>query len=474
MSTRGMELLSGQSSLRVKASTERNRSIPSLAMPSPLALMDGSSSLLHAKEGMAPRRFPRGLQKWPPMKIPIIIALVLLWGLPARAADIAAASCSQTDVQAAINSAANGDIVLVPGPCTVAWGSTVTIPSTAGITVKASGTVTLSQDGFQLNQGNFTSRITGFLFTNQANCGTGTPIQVSIGAAPFRIDHNAFTTAASTAVLVCVSGIGPGLIDHNAFTAGGASEIIHLLGGANAFSIDVVPGGSNMTFIEDNTFTNNTGTIAAAEEAYNGAQFVFRHNTLTFAHNDIHNGGNSGRWAEIYGNTYNLHVNQANFLYFRGGSGLYWGNSVGIDASGSPGTTFGPACPSSDNCAGPWPGTNQIGRGINQLYSPVYVWGNSSKITADIAKSNGNSLVAVGTAPTDAANCSLHPGNVCDVVSTAAQPATLLRCEKATDGGTATSCPTSYNYVPYPYPHPLQGGSVPPPAAPTGLAAAVH
>jgi len=116
-------------------------------------------------------RSPWWERKWSPMKVHIIIAFALFWCLPAQASTIKAASCSQSDVQTAINSASTGDIVIVPGPCTAAWSSTVTIPSTKGITVQASGVVTVTQDGFQLNQNaSTTSRITGFTFTNNVNC----------------------------------------------------------------------------------------------------------------------------------------------------------------------------------------------------------------------------------------------------------------------------------------------------------------
>src|SRR4029077_1554875 len=166
-----------------------------------------------------PIRSPWWVRKWSPMKVHVIIALALFWCLPAHASTIKAASCSQSDVQTAINSASTGDIVIVPGPCTAAWSSTVAIPNTVGLTVQASGTVTVTQDGFQLNQGRNTSRITGFIFTNNVNCATGTPIQTSGSPsnAAFRIDHNTFTNPANVGIMICTSGNGPGLIDHNSF-----------------------------------------------------------------------------------------------------------------------------------------------------------------------------------------------------------------------------------------------------------------
>ncbi len=417
-------------------------------------------------------RSPWWERKWSPMKVHIIIAFALFWCLPAQASTIKAASCSQSDVQTAINSASTGDIVIVPGPCTAAWSSTVTIPSTKGITVQASGVVTVTQDGFQLNQNaSTTSRITGFTFTNNVNCGTGTPIQTSgsPSSATFRIDHNTFTNLANISIMICTSGNGPGLIDHNAFTAGCASEIIHNLGGGG-WSDDVVPGSLNMLFIEDNTFTNaGGGCVVQAEEGYTNSRGVFRHNTLFGVANDVHGGTNGGRWWEFYENIYNLGNlgSLPNFIQFRGGSGLYYNNhNVSVSST----TQLGPDCPSSDVCSGSWLVQYQMGAGINgNTRSPAYAWGNDSGMAPSLGPSTVGFVIG-GTAPVDATNCSGHPGNVCDYIVASSKPTTLLRCQTAAD--VAAGCPVSYTYTAATYPHPLQNPSSI--AAPTGLALVIN
>jgi len=417
-------------------------------------------------------RSPWWERKWSPMKVHIIIAFALFWCLPAQASTIKAASCSQSDVQTAINSASTGDIVIVPGPCTAAWSSTVTIPSTKGITVQASGAVTVTQDGFQLNQNaSTTSRITGFTFTNNVNCGTGTPIQTSgsPSSATFRIDHNTFTNLANISIMICTSGNGPGLIDHNAFTAGCASEIIHNLGGGD-WSDDVVPGSLNMLFIEDNTFTNaGGGCVVQAEEGYTNSRGVFRHNTLFGVANDVHGGTNGGRWWEFYENIYNLGNlgSLPNFIQFRGGSGLYYNNhKVSVSST----TQLGPDCPSSDVCSGSWLVQYQMGAGINgNTRSPAYAWGNDSGMAPSLGPSTVGFVIG-GTAPVDATNCSGHPGNVCDYIVASSKPTTLLRCQTAAD--VAAGCPVSYTYTAATYPHPLQNPSSI--AAPTGLALVIN
>ena len=59
---------------------------------------------------------------------------------------VAAASCSQTNVQSAINSAPDGATVLVPsGSCN--WSGTVNLPMTKGVSVVCQGTCTISGSG---------------------------------------------------------------------------------------------------------------------------------------------------------------------------------------------------------------------------------------------------------------------------------------------------------------------------------------
>src|SRR5882724_11964137 len=131
MSVQGTELDSGQKLRRGKLVVGRNRGLQSLEI-----------------------RSSWGARKWSRMKIHIIVALALFWSSPAHANTIAAASCSQTDVQNAVNSASTGDTVQVPGPCTAAWSSQVSIPNTKGITVIGGigGTTILTNIGFSLSQ----------------------------------------------------------------------------------------------------------------------------------------------------------------------------------------------------------------------------------------------------------------------------------------------------------------------------------
>jgi hypothetical protein len=399
----------------------------------------------------------------------IAVVILLLWAPASHAATITAASCSQTDVQNAVNSTASGDTVRTPGPCTSSWGSRVSLPSSKGITVDGGGNTTLTMYGFTINQNSSAStRVTGFTFTNGVPAANDYAIVVngSPSSAAGRIDHNSFPATTSNNTFINISGNGPFLIDHNTFSSSGApNEMIHNVGmgssDASGWADNVVPGSAAMVFIEDNTFTYNpSGSPAyyygsSAVQSYYGARTVFRHNTLNMMQIDFH--GTAGmigaRWAEVYENTFNTGVpnaSQSNYIVIRGGSGVIFNNHhTGVNCG--------------DNSCGnislyeedppPYPATYQPGRGLNQAYSPIYIWGNDSTMPAG---GDGNLVL---------------PNRDFFVSST--QPSSMIRCEAAADGGSSggTTCPTTFSYTPYTYPHPLQGTGTAPsaPSAPTNL-----
>jgi hypothetical protein len=385
----------------------------------------------------------------------LVIALVLWWA-PSYAATINAASCSQTDVQNAVNTAASGDTVRTPGPCTSSWGSRVNLPSTKGVTVDGGGNTTLTNYGFTINQNaSVSTRVTGFTFTNGVPAANDYAFVVhgSPSSATGRIDHNNFPANTANNTFITLYDNGPFLIDHNTFSSSGApNEIIHNMGtGTSGWTDDVVPGGPTMVFVEDNTFTFNASGNpayyygASAVQSYNGARTVFRHNVLNMMQIDFH--GTAGmvgaRWAEVYENTFNTGVPnaaQSSYIVIRGGSGVVWNNHhTGVDCG--------------DNSCGNislyeedsgYPATYQPGRGLNQKYSPIYIWNNDS------------------TMPVQGDGSMVLPNRDFFVSST--QPSSMLRCETAADGGSSSSCSTTYSYTPYPYPHPLQGGGSAPSA----------
>jgi hypothetical protein len=376
-----------------------------------------------------------------------------------QAATINAASCSQADVQNAINSAHSGDTVTVSGgSCT--WSSGVATSSSVAITLDGGGKTTISGT-FTLNpNASAETRVTGFNFT--ANNGVVTAGSTSTSA--FRVDHNTFTGGGT---MLQASGNAPGLIDNNKFTGNAAAEMIHNTGlgasDAAGWSDSVTPGSANMLFIEDNTFTfNASGNPAyfygsSAIQSYYGARTVFRHNTLNNCQVDQH--GTAGmvgaRWWEIYDNTFTVAANgnQSNYMALRDGSGLVFDNHVTNPSSnGATGTIE----LTEDATSGSYPLTYQVGLGVNQSKSPAYVWGNDSSMSVV----SGSSFVQAGR----------------DYFVSSTQPSSLSRDEVASDTSS-----TKYSYTPYTYPHPLQngtstsgGGGSSSPNPPSGLQALVQ
>jgi len=381
---------------------------------------------------------------------------VCLSSLSASGATINASSCSQSSVQSAVSSANNGDNIIVPrGTCT--WTSAVVIPGSKGITLNGGGNTIITGTLDVTPNIAATTRVTGFTFHTVNNailthgCG-GLASCGGVTSATFRIDHN---TLDGGGIMVIFDGNAPGLFDHNTVsTNAAAAEMLHNVGmgpnDASGWLDSVQPGGPNMLFVEDNNFTNNASSFrgTSAMQNYYGARVVFRHNTLTFCQFDAH--GHypyiGTRWWEIYENTFKIpaNANQSSLIYVWGGTGVIYNNHV----TGGPNTGLGNIYLYNDG-PGPYPNLYQIGRGHAQKYSPTYVWGNDQEIPV----TSGSSYVQLGR----------------DYFVSGLQPSSLLRQESALDTST-----TSYQYVAYSYPHPLQAGSTGAPNPPTGLSAIVQ
>jgi hypothetical protein len=313
------------------------------------------------------------------------------------------------------------------------------------------------------------TRITNFTF-NGAFTNGNYPIELDTSTSPlsqtFRFDHNVLGCGNPSApsTFIGVTGNGPGLIDHNGFTcAHGADEMIHVLGvGGNTGWTDIVtPGGANMIFIEDNTFSDSGSGGNSAIQSYYGARTVFRHNTVNNMQIDQH--GTSGmvgaRWWEVYNNNFQ---NQQQ-VCIRAGSGVIFSN------------TNLPDIIMVEEDSG-YPALYQVGQGQMTGSSatscatggppgctPAYIWSNGAASL---------DLNTVGCAPPVAGMVQLNR----DVYQAStgllsARPSTCSTFQAyfATDTNTLYKCTatntwTAY-YTPYTYPHPLtQGTTVAPPS----------
>jgi hypothetical protein len=358
--------------------------------------------------------------------------------------------------------ASNGDTINVTAGTissgTVMWGSSPCVTISG-----QSLAVTITPNSFFNLTPSTTceDRITGFAFT-----GSSTDILEGDSGtnSTYRIDHNTFLNSALS-VFVQVGGNGPGLLDHNTFTGGGASEEIHNFGAGSGnaqagWTDNITPGGSQMVFVENNTFNcSSTTTVCSGIESYYGARTVLRHNTFNYTQIDQHGSSgsttNSGsRWWEIYDNSFfSLSQNQCCFITLRSGSGVI-GPGNTDDGTSTHGTYAGAINLYFDGSSSgfAWPGQWEVGSGINGYTmghnscaggtlnsAPAYVFGNLNDLAPSTAVNSSGDTP--GTSSPQANR---------DWLWSSTQPATMTWEEQSGD-----TCSTTYTYTSYTYPHPL-------------------
>lgn len=422
-----------------------------------------------------------------------------------RGGEVAASSCSQVDVQAAIDAAAEGDTVVVPaGRCT--WTAPVQVGRVAtsdppsyesrNVVIRGAGagrTVIVSGTGEGWDQRPFwitcqegkPFRIAGFTFTGMQRRGSTEPaIQIGGACRNWRIDHNTFDVSdrepGTQGRGIIVGDYSYGLVDHNRFLDT-YQGILVLWDGAASYERPLSLGTEQAVYIEDNEFWYSDDYAGdGANDASNGARYVFRHNRLRNAfigHHGCDSGGHRATHSfEIYGNEIEWTVDSWWYASrFRDGTGVvydnvltgrlhdltfgvvnyrtcccHWCTSVDPPAYGWPCEPFA-ACaePLHTNCsewgrcdgsnpldgnldATGWPCLDQTGRstdedgdGIQDL-QPLYEWDNTvNGEDADITVS-------------DPWGCT--------------GPSMADHLQEGRDFFNDTRRP---GYVPYPYPHPL-------------------
>lgn len=262
-----------------------------------------------------------------------------------------AASCSLTDVNAAIAAASDGDTVIVPSG-SATWGS-----GTSGLTITkgiyligagGSGTSITSGVGsdyfmieyipadFSLNS---PLRISGFTFDLDDH-GHGICLNHQLSSSlviqtKIRIDHNTFT-GATTLSHQAIKNYGMrGVVDNNTF-----DNIPYPIRNSSCYSTGgkywwdnweaiVFGKADNNIYYEDNTFTG----VQMLIDAQYANRYVLRYNTITTsAENyplcDLH-GNEGGMYSsfggEIYGNLINANLGMG-LLDHRGGKFLVFMN----------------------------------------------------------------------------------------------------------------------------------------------------
>ena len=335
----------------------------------------------------------------------IILAMSLSLCATGNAATIMASSCSEANVQAAINSAGSGDIVNVPtGTCT--WTTLVTVPQNKRIMLRGAGidstVITMNPAGTAINLTSSGSRLTGFTFSDG---------KVIVDGDNWRIDNCKFYSETTFKEGILVSGQREsahptGVIDHCIFF----NTRVNIYGwaGYTANALWAQPlnlgSGNNAVYVEDCTFTATV--FSNAIDANSGGRYVFRYNSVTDSYVEAHSVQGTNRatqkW-EIYNNTFRQ-VSKTMWvpMMIRGGTGVIFNNiltgnwtlpAIALDnvRSCESRTTSGMCDGSSlwdGNQINGYPCRDQIGRSSDQylwttgtpyppqIHEPAYAWNN--------------------------------------------------------------------------------------------------
>ena len=350
----------------------------------------------------------------------------------AGAATVQASNCSNAAVQTAINSASNGDTVVIPaGSCT--WTGTVTVPATKGITLQGAGMdSTVIVNGLStaaklleigVASGNALTRVTGLTLDARMTVGPSFGEQITVGGLGvdrFRLDHLRLRNVRLRGIVIVATNGGElsGLIDSNVFECPGdySCHAVDLVGswagGGTTFEVNAPfarpfeLGSNKSIYIENNVFDfayPNDGAI----DGFGGIQVVFRFNSVKNAMVGWHGADSASyrgpHWYEVYGNTFTDTGTAPGAGYFyRGGTGVQfdnqWSSNRGRFSNGAisiyrarPETfgSFGQCDGSSpwDGNRGTagvnpgWPCLDQLGwlfgtgPGVAPIHMPAYFWG---------------------------------------------------------------------------------------------------
>jgi hypothetical protein len=226
---------------------------------------------------------------------------------------------SVADIQSKHNSAADGDTITIPAG-TFTWSVQLNI--TKAITLQGSGVGnTIIKDAGSAGLINWylvagkPSRMTGIEFRDGGRTVANWGVQTfgsNTNGSTMRMDHCKFDHLVGFAV---TPNDTIGVFDHNTCLNGPNSTIYAFdknwnnqgpyAGGSWADSSHF--GSSQFFFIEDNSFILDAPY--AVIDCYAGARWVFRHNTVTRGHLEVHGTESGifrgGRAFEVYGNTFN-------------------------------------------------------------------------------------------------------------------------------------------------------------------------
>ena len=272
----------------------------------------------------------------------------------ALAATRTSKTCSQQDVQAAIDAAQDGDTVVVPAGTSK---YKIITPGAAALKIKDKGIALigagigrtiLKDHSFDSNNpwaggpiraeggAGKALRISGFTFDGTGIRDSGKPAIINIRGsyADLRIDHCRFLNVNGA---IMTDGLMRGVVDHCRY------ELMedHALGnpffclmtgnGAAAWKNPVRLGSANAIYIEDChiEFHNPKSNDSPALPTMDGARAVFRHNTVHDGFLEFFGVNSTPRGTasfEVYDNTFTGNCFCA--MGFKGGTGVVFNNTI--------------------------------------------------------------------------------------------------------------------------------------------------
>jgi hypothetical protein len=270
-----------------------------------------------------------------------------LTGCSDAGAEVTASSCESNDVQAAIDSAKDGDTVSIPaGACT--WNQQVATPGDKSLRLRGAGsktTVITAGVDQAMSLGAVEGKAVelsdiGFVGTT----GSNGIVSVGGGTKSFRVHDVDFVSNGQNRA-IHTWGDTFGVIDH-CTTSGPIIEFV-TVDGANwpSWQPPRALGTADAVYVEDNTITWSSGYEGAPVfDSERGGRLVFRHNQVTNSiagnHGFDTGGVASALSFEVYANTFTIDTgfnSSGGTLAFagliRGGTGVWYDNTWEVDSS---------------------------------------------------------------------------------------------------------------------------------------------
>jgi len=441
-----------------------------------------------------------------------------------------AASCSVSDVKAAINSANDGDTVVIPnGSCS--WSSGIVTSKQITLRGQSVGGVTITDNNpngcnsctpasFLLNftiGGSFHTTLANIHFTHGTGVGSYVIFQ-GTGLVPLMHDV-VFDTSESMFDSIQWDVTGGviwnttfnGTLDSNGLSSNGCLVVKPNIPWDSPSTMGTADTtGTNNLYIEDSTFN----LVDGCPDVDDNGRVVMRHIVCNGCAGLTHGVTSSqgGRFVEIYDSTFLNPTttparNLNRYFWWRAGTGVVTGNSIqwinsqsypnkptwafsaenaqrAADkgccvgwmcrhqpGSGSDGVTHSPSkTPPTINSLNGTP--VPAGNDPRQISEPLYFWNNTG--TGDGVAHLG----FVDGAPvvqSDFCNTSVVPVNPATGKQWSTADLVVVGRDIFMDGSGNPNAGAKPGWARYPYPHPLRSGSSgPAPAPPTNPAAVVH